>query len=65
MLTDGYEFTNKAMRLNPCFFSDHDAFLNFCIRAYKTIIPNTATIEVYRFNNLHIRAESNIRNTGF
>ncbi len=60
-----YEFTDKTMGLNPGFFSNHDAFLNFRIGSYKTIIPNAATIEVYRFNNLYIRPERYIGNTDF
>ena len=48
------------MGLDPGIFTNDDPFLNFCIRTDKTIIPNAATIQVYRFNNFYIPAELHI-----
>lgn len=65
MMTNGNQFANKTVALDLCLFPNHDAFLNFCERSDKAIIPDAAAIEVQRLNKFYIDAKFYINDPGF
>src|SRR5580765_7822694 len=65
MVPDRHQFTDKTVRLDPGFLTDHHTFLDFSIGSYKAFISDAAAIKVYWLHNLHIYSELNIRDPGF
>jgi hypothetical protein len=46
IISDGYFFTNKTVRLHAASFTNDSTLLNFYERPHKTIIADTAPIEI-------------------
>src|SRR6185312_4490220 len=63
--SDGYQFTDKTVRLNFGSPSYQYTFLDFSKRADKTIIRHPASIKINRFNQFYIGSECDIHDPGF